>query len=492
LIGAVCTSTLFAQTCVSVKQVATDYQKKQVTINVSWSSTCTGETGYHRNNVWVFVDYRDEDSNSWTRATVSSASVSINGVLVPIETVVNTAHSKGVWISSGTNTTKTVTLDLSDTPTDTKYDWCAFATDYPPNISYTEYATSVTLKGTAPFRITYDNDKTDTVYTTTFTAPRTISSFTDATGRPGVAINCPRPIPTQTGTMQNFVPPAAPVGDIWLLTDTRDNKPYNVVKMPDNRYWMAQNLDFRVGLAKGPRSIISGACNNNADGIGYYFCYDDDVRACDSYGTMYTWYAAMMVDGRLNAENGTSAWSETSTNYCTGAPNTANCNINHGKGTNRRGICPPGWHVPTDYEWAYMLSRTSAPEGARYLTSGVTDGTGVNLPGSAPILLRASCEESWGEFTGSTLTEYTINNAWSIIDERPRGTDTYSMRILPSGYFLRTGTAYGGRGQEGLHITSTADSRQSVIFWSNYSGYKNYWHSFVCRRHPYAVRCVHG
>jgi len=166
LIGTVWTATLFAQTCVSVKQVTTDYKKNKVTFSITWGD-CKGDNSNHRNTVWVFVDYRDVGSSSWTRATISDKSA---GTIV---------DSKGLWIYGASSTTQTITLDL-DVPTN-KYDWCAFATDYPPNIGTTTNG-AIPLRGTPPFLI---NDSIPEP-SKTYTGAVPISKLTDATGCPGI------------------------------------------------------------------------------------------------------------------------------------------------------------------------------------------------------------------------------------------------------------------------------------------------------------------
>lgn len=83
------------------------------------------------------------------------------------------------------------------------------------------------------------------------------------------------------------------------LSDARDGQVYKTVEI-GNKLWMAQNLNFY--------------CRNS-------WCYDNEDDNCKNYGRIYTWNAAM---------NGQS--SEKS-----------------------RGICPEGWHIPTDSEWLLLV-----------------------------------------------------------------------------------------------------------------------------------------
>jgi uncharacterized protein (TIGR02145 family) len=69
---------------------------------------------------------------------------------------------------------------------------------------------------------------------------------------------------------------------------------------------------------------MAGSLNATSDSVGNPvtgYCYDDDEENCDIYGRLYTWDTAM---------NGSGA---------EGAP----------------GICPVGWHVPSDAEWTALF-----------------------------------------------------------------------------------------------------------------------------------------
>ncbi len=95
-------------------------------------------------------------------------------------------------------------------------------------------------------------------------------------------------------------------GDDWI--DTRDDQVYGTVKI-GSQVWMTDNLNY------GTR--INGTMNMSNDGNVQKYCYDDDNLYCDIYGGLYQWDEVM---GYTTVESA-------------------------------QGICPSGWHVPSDGEW---------------------------------------------------------------------------------------------------------------------------------------------
>jgi len=93
-----------------------------------------------------------------------------------------------------------------------------------------------------------------------------------------------------------------------------------------NQCWFAQNLNVGTKLASG--STVPSD-NNKIE----KWCYDNDDANCNNYGGLYTWAEAMQLDPSCN------------TSSCVGF-----VNVNH------QGICPVGWHIPTDEEYKALES----------------------------------------------------------------------------------------------------------------------------------------
>lgn len=92
------------------------------------------------------------------------------------------------------------------------------------------------------------------------------------------------------------------------LYDSRDGQSYGTVLI-GGQCWMAENLNIGVQI------IGSNAQSDNQ--IIEKYCLFDDTTNCDIYGGLYQWSEMM-------------SYSSTS---------------------GSQGICPVGWHIPTDTEW---------------------------------------------------------------------------------------------------------------------------------------------
>ncbi|MCK4677887.1 MAG: fibrobacter succinogenes major paralogous domain-containing protein [Bacteroidales bacterium] len=114
------------------------------------------------------------------------------------------------------------------------------------------------------------------------------------------------------------------------LIDTRDNQKYKTVQI-GTQCWMAENLNI------GAR--IDGINNQTDNSVIEKYCYNDDTVNCDIYGGLYQWDEAMqyVLD------------------------------------TGAQGICPNGWHLPSDDEWKILEGTVDSQYG---VGDPEWDGTG--------------------------------------------------------------------------------------------------------------------
>lgn len=102
------------------------------------------------------------------------------------------------------------------------------------------------------------------------------------------------------------------------MIDVRDGQVYKTVRI-GAQTWMAQNLNYL-----GPDTAQIGVW------------YDNSADSGTKFGRLYNWAEAMGLDKSLNA----TSW--------------------RGSDEKHAGICPVGWHVPSDNEWT-MLTDTTLP-----------------------------------------------------------------------------------------------------------------------------------
>ncbi|HNS18348.1 MAG TPA: FISUMP domain-containing protein [Bacteroidales bacterium] len=124
------------------------------------------------------------------------------------------------------------------------------------------------------------------------------------------------------------------------LVDERDGQSYATVPI-DFMCWMAENLNVGTMIA----STSGGQLQTNNQMIEKY-CYDDDPANCITYGGLYEWNEAMQYLTTPGAQ----------------------------------GICPVGWHIPTEGEYdmlANELGGEAVAGGKMKSTGTIEDGTGL-------------------------------------------------------------------------------------------------------------------
>jgi uncharacterized protein (TIGR02145 family) len=95
------------------------------------------------------------------------------------------------------------------------------------------------------------------------------------------------------------------------LTDSRDGQIYNTVQI-GTQCWMAENLN--IG------SMVLGSTNQTNNSTIEKYCYGNISFNCNTYGGLYQWNEMMQYSSTPGAQ----------------------------------GICPIGWHLPTDAEWCIL------------------------------------------------------------------------------------------------------------------------------------------
>jgi uncharacterized protein (TIGR02145 family) len=171
-----------------------------------------------------------------------------------------------------------------------------------------------------------------------------------------------------------------------------------------DQVWIGSNLNLGV--------MIDSSSQPTDNNVIEKWCYDDDPDNCQTYGGLYSWHEAMQYDPSEGA----------------------------------RGICPAGFHIPTDDEFKQLemylgMSQAQADDiGNR----GNDEGQQLKDGGSSgfeAVLAGRIDEEGWFEslnFRGYlwTSSEFDVESAWrrSVIYDmdgvtRSWSSKTYGMSV---------------------------------------------------------------
>jgi uncharacterized protein (TIGR02145 family) len=186
---------------------------------------------------------------------------------------------------------------------------------------------------------------------------------------------------------------------------------YNTVQI-GTQCWMAQNLNI------GTR--INGSQNQTNNSIIEKYCYNDLESNCDVYGALYQWDEAMQY---VTAER-------------------------------VKGICPSGWHIPTDGEWTVLstnLGGQSAAGGKIKETglvhwespnTGATNSSGFTALGAGyrginpigfyelkvDVNIWTSTQST--TYPGTAWMRYVYNYQHILISSLSNKPDGYSLRCI--------------------------------------------------------------
>jgi len=125
-----------------------------------------------------------------------------------------------------------------------------------------------------------------------------------------------------------------------------------------NQTWMAENLNCDVAGSK---------------------CYDNDPANCDKYGRLYDWATAMALPASCNSSSCASQIK-----------------------AKHRGICPSGWHIPSNDDWNVLI---------KFISPNCSD-TDFCAGG-----IKLKAKEGWNDYYGRS----------------GNGTDDFGFSALPGG-----------------------------------------------------------
>jgi uncharacterized protein (TIGR02145 family) len=284
-----------------------------------------------------------------------------------------------------------------------------------------------------------------------------------------------------------------------IFVDPRDGKRYKTVEMPDGKTWFAQNLNYTKDLTYNAYAYEANgkqftSTANGVPAIGSYWCpplywvsgasttpvASGDEAACNTYGALYTWETAMMVDGKYSDEAKTSSvWDEawlTGKYLSSGVAPNATSAASYSNARGGRGICPLGWHVPTEKDWVELLD--AVDDAAETYT--LQTGTGWWGTNAGEKLKSAST------FT-ATKTD-PGDRSW--LDGEYRGSNNSGFAAVPAGLVSLNGDFFRYRGLQALYWTSSANNVQHAWRRAFNSQAIAVHRDMAVRGYGFSVRCV--
>ena len=123
--------------------------------------------------------------------------------------------------------------------------------------------------------------------------------------------------------------------------------------------WLAKNLNVGGKTNSGNPGTFPHECFNLSQtepviscqrSSGERYCYNNSVNYCKTYGGLYEWSEAMGLPYDCNNSEATDNGDGTYTLNC---PTNSNQMISS---TQQQGICPSGWHIPTQNDWLVLTS----------------------------------------------------------------------------------------------------------------------------------------
>lgn len=216
----------------------------------------------------------------------------------------------------------------------------------------------------------------------------------------------------------------------WMV-DPRDKQIYKTATI-GQQIWMAENLNYAYTAPTKDNGLDSSS-----------FCLNDDPANCTRYGRLYLWSAAMDSAGVIDG------------NTANGCGDGAKCSSSGIV----RGVCPQGWHLPSEAEWEKLIV---AVDGS------ITEYDMKNMAG-----IKFRSVSGWNDYD----------------DKSGNGTDAYSFSALPAGYMMGNGKFSDVGNAMGFWSSVDYESGRAFIMYLHYgedyaSMYPHY------KQYGFSVRCL--
>jgi len=207
------------------------------------------------------------------------------------------------------------------------------------------------------------------------------------------------------------------------FTDTRDGKSYTTLQL-GTQCWMKQNLNI------GTR--IAGTSNQTNNSTIEKYCYNNSESNCTTYGGLYQWNEMMQ--------------------YTTTA--------------GVKGICPTGWHLPTDAEWTTLTTYISGQSAYRCNSN------------STYIAKAMASTSGWTTYTGSCA-----------VGNNQASNNTTGFTGLPGGTRSTDGSFYD-QASYGYWWSSSQNDSSDAWYRNLYYSDASVYRYFSNKAYGFSVRCL--
>lgn len=182
--------------------------------------------------------------------------------------------------------------------------------------------------------------------------------------------------------------PGAGVSCPGLATITHEGKVYPTVQI-GSQCWMGKNLD--VGI------MISNSQNPSDNGVIEKYCYKNLASQCNLKGGLYSWNELMA--------------------YSTS--------------TGARGICPQGWHIPSDDDWRDLEMEIGMTSSQANQTGwrGTVEGTMLKQGGTTGFEALMAGILNFGFFNDMNVNGYFFTSSSSSVNAWVRLMNVGETRI---------------------------------------------------------------
>ncbi len=205
-----------------------------------------------------------------------------------------------------------------------------------------------------------------------------------------------------------------------MPTVTYEGQVYNTVQI-FSQCWLKENLNIGT--------IIPGYQWMTDNGIIEKYCYDNEPSNCDEYGGLYQWNEMM----QYTTQQGT------------------------------QGICPDGWHIPTDQEWK------------------VLEGT---VDSQCPVGGPEWDDYGWRGYDAGLNLKST--SGWNF---GGNGTGLFGYSGLPGGCCIGSGSFYNF-GDVGYWWSATESYDNTVWYRALSCYYSGVYRDYFSKTFGFSVRCI--